>query len=591
MTKAPTYQQAPWDLTDLFTGFDDPHYEATFKEIEQGVEKFQSYRDQLSPEISEEAFMSIITAYEHFLRLATRLGGYAELAFSEDTQDQQAQTAVARINQFVAEMSNKTLFFNLWWKALDDQNAERLLNASGDVRYWLVSMRNFKDFTLSEPEEKIINIKNVTGVGALNMLYDSMTNRYTFNVEKDGELLEMTRGELMALTREPDADLRARAYQELLRVYEQDAPILGQIYQAISRDWRNEQMNLRGFKTPISVRNLINDIPDEVVETLLDVTQKNAKHFHRFFRLKAKRLNMERLRRYDIYAPVEKSDKKYSFNQAAEIVLDSFNDFDPKFADLAKQILDANHVDSEIRKGKMSGAFCATITPDLTPWVLLNYQSRPDDVATMAHELGHGIHSLMAREHSAMTQHACLPLAETASTFGEIMLVNKLLSQETNGAVKRDLLFRQMDDSFATILRQNYFSMFEQTAHDLIAQGAQVNDLADAYLVNLKDEFGDSVDVSDEFRWEWVMIPHFYNVPFYVYAYAFGQLLVLSLYKQYQQEGDSFKPRYMKILAAGGSIAPIELLKNAGMDVTTAEFWQGGYDVIDEMVTTLESLT
>ncbi len=586
-----TYTQKAWSLKDLFSGFDDTNYEATFKKIKAGVEKFEAYRDQLSPELNEEQFVNIITEYEQFFRLAHRLGGFTELVFSADTQDEKAQAEVARVGQFHAEMGNKIIFFSLWWKALDEDNAQRLLKASGDFRYWLEAMRNFKDYTLSEPEEKIINIKDVTGVNALNMLYDSITNRYTFKLEVDGEEKEMTRGEISALFKEDDPDLRARAYQELFRVYQQDAPILGQIYQAIARDWRNENLNLRGFKKPLSVRNLVNDIPDEVVETLLDVTKKNAKHFHRFFQLKAKRLGMDKLRRYDIYAPVEKSDKKYQFNQAADIVLDSFYEFEPKFGDMAKKILDENHVDSEVRKGKMSGAFCATIEPALTPWVLLNYQERPDDVATMAHELGHGIHSLMAQEHSAFTQHACLPLAETASTFGEMMLIDKLLSQETNEAVRRDLLFRQMDDSFATILRQNYFAMFEKEAHEMIAKGAQVSDLADAYLKNLKSEFGDSVEISDEFRWEWITIPHIFNVPFYVYAYAFGQLLVLSLYKQYQEEGESFKPRYMNILAAGGSIAPVELLANAGIDVTTAEFWQGGYDVIDEMVTRLEAIS
>lgn len=588
---AKTYTQSPWSLEDLFTGFDDPRIEAGFSEIKAGVQEFEAYRDQLTPDISEELFTSIITHYEHFYRLVSRLSGYSQLSFAGDTQDQEAQSMVAKIDQFQAEIGNQALFFTLWWKALDEENAARLLNASGDFRYWLEAMRNFKDFTLSEPEEKVINIKDVTGVNALNMLYDSITNRYTFTLEIEGEQKEMTRGELMALAHDPDPELRANAYQELFRVYEADAPILGQIYQAVARDWRNEHINLRGFKSPISVRNLVNDIPDEVVETLLDVTRRNAKHFHRFFRLKANLLGMDKLRRYDIYAPVEKSDKKYTFNEAAEIVLESFHEFNPKFADLAKEIFDASHIDSEVRKGKMSGAFCATLTPDLTPWVLLNYQGRADDVATMAHELGHGIHSLMAREHTAFTQHACLPLAETASTFGEMMLVDKLLAQVSNEAVRRDLLFRQMDDAFATILRQNYFSMFEQTAHEMISQDAQVNEIAEAYLQNLKDEFGDSVDISDEFRWEWVMVPHFYGVPFYVYAYAFGQLLVLSLYKQYQEEGESFKPRYMDILAAGGSIAPIKLLSNAGIDVTTAEFWQGGYDVINEMVTKLENLT
>lgn len=590
MTQQTTYAQTPWSLQDLYDGFEDPRYKASFDEILAGVENFQAYREQLSPDISEDLFISIITSYEHFYRRASRLDGFAQLSFAEDTQDQKAQSAVAEVDQFKAEMSNQTLFFNLWWKGLDEKNAQRLLDAAGDFRYWLVTMRNFKDFTLTEPEEKVINIKDVTGVNALNMLYDSITNRYSFNIEIEGEEKEMTRGELMALVRESDPDIRASAYQTLFEVYEGDATILGQIYQNIVRDWRNENLNLRGFKSPISVRNLVNDIPDDVVETLLDVTRQNANHFQRFFRLKAKRIGMDKLRRYDVYAPVEKSDKKYAFGEAADIVLESFLEFDPKFADMAKQILDAEHVDSEVRKGKMSGAFCATINPDLTPWVLLNYQGRPDDVATMAHELGHGIHSLMAQEHSAFTQHACLPLAETASTFGEMMLVDKLLAEEANEAVRRDLLFRQMDDAFATILRQNYFAMFEMTAHKMVSEGAQVNDLAEAYLENLKSEFGDSVAIPDEFRWEWVMVPHIYGVPFYVYAYAFGQLLVLSLYKQYQEEGESFKPRYMKILAAGGSIAPMDLLRDAGLDASKAEFWQGGFDVIDEMVTSLESL-
>jgi len=591
MTQKSTYTQNTWSLKDLFDGFDDPNYKASFEEIKKGVKEFQAYREQLTPDISEDLFINIITTYEHFYRSMSRLNGYAYLAFASNTQDQEAQAEVAHVDQFQAKIVNQTIFFNLWWKALDDENAQRLLTASGDYNYWLVSMRNFKDFTLSEPEEKIINIKDVTGVNALNMLYDSITNRYSFEIEVDGEEKELTRGELSALVREPDPDLRARAYQTLFSVYEEDAPILGQIYQAIVRDWHNENIDLRGFKTPRGVRNLINDIPDEIIETLLDVTSQNAKHFQRFFRLKAKRIGMDKISRYDVYAPVAKSDKKYEYNEAADIVLESFFEFDPKFADMAKRILGADHIDSQVRKGKMSGAFCATITPDLTPWVLLNYQGKPDDVATMAHELGHGIHSLMAQEHTALTQHACLPLAETASTFAEMMLVDKFLAQETNEDVRRDLLFRQMDDAFATILRQNYFSMFEKKAHDLIAEGAQVNDLADAYMENLKSEFGDSVEIPDEFRWEWVMIPHFYNVPFYDYAYAFGQLLVLSLYKQFQEEGDSFKPRYMKILSSGGSIAPIPLLRNAGIDVSTAEFWQGGFDVIDGMVTKLENLT
>jgi oligoendopeptidase F len=271
-------------------------------------------------------------------------------------------------------------------------------------------------------------------------------------------------------------------------------------------------------------------------------------------------------------------------------VFESFDQFDPQFAAMAEQVLKENHLDSEVRKGKRDGAFCSTLGPDLTPWVLTNFQGKADDVATLAHELGHAIHSQMAAQHSLYTQQACLPLAETASTFGEMMLVDKLLKEEKDEAVRRDLLFRQVDDAYATIQRQAFFALFERQAHDMVQKGASVDDLTAAYLENLKAQFGKAVEVSDEFKWEWVSIPHIYNVPFYVYAYAFGQLLVFSLYRQFKKEGDAFKPRYKKILATGGSQAPAALLKDAGIDIRKAAFWQGGFDVVSELVSQLEAI-
>jgi oligoendopeptidase F len=327
------------------------------------------------------------------------------------------------------------------------------------------------------------------------------------------------------------------------------------------------------------------------VDTLLDVCQKNAGIFQRFFSLKAKLLGMKKLRRYDIYAPLTSSSKKYSFNDASELVLDSFNRFDPDFTKMALKVISENHVDSEVRKGKQSGAFCATVTPELTPWVLLNYQGHSDDVATMAHELGHAIHSLLASGHSIFTQGACLPLAETASTFGEMILVDCLLEEERDEKVRRDLLFRQVDDSYATIMRQAYFALFEKQAHEMIQKGASVDEISEAYFKNLKDQFGKSVDISEEFKWEWVSIPHIYRTPFYVYAYAFGQLLVLSLYKQFKEEGESFKPRYIRLLSAGGSDAPAKVLADAGVDIRQPAFWQGGFDVVDGLVRQLEKMS
>jgi len=590
MTETNAYTQSPWSLKDLFNGFDDANIDATYQQMEALITNFEAYRAELQAGIPTERFLVIIHAMETLEKLGYRLYGFAELSFAANTQDQKAQIAIARVQQFIADAENRTLFFSLWWKALDNENASRLLAASGDYRYWLEQIRNFKPYTLSEPEEKVVNIKNVTGNSALNMLYDSITNRYTFKITIAGEEKELTRGELMVLARSDDADLRAQAYQELYRVYGHDAPILGQIYQNLVRDWRNENVSLRGFKSPISVRNQVNDLPDTVIETLLDVSRKNIGIFHRYFQLKAKKLGIEKLRRYDIYAPVSKSDKRFSFQQGIDLTFEAFERFDGKFARLAKRVFDEQHVDSEVRKGKMGGAFCSTLLPELTPWVLLNYQGKADDVSTMAHELGHAIHSMMAENHSLFTQHACLPLAETASTFGEMTLTDLLLERESDPSVKQDLLFRQLDDAFATILRQVYFALFERQAHEMIVKDASVDGLSEAYLAKLKEEFGNAVDVSDEFKYEWVSIPHIYGTPFYVYAYAFGQLLVFALYQLYKKEGEAFKPKYMRILSAGGSIAPIALLAEAGLDVTMPEFWQGGYDVINEMVNRLEAL-
>jgi oligoendopeptidase F len=534
--------------------------------------------------------MALVHDLEQIARLVNHIYYFAALWFTEDTQNQAAQNLQARVDQFNAETQNRMLFFSLWWKDLDDENAARLMQDSGDYCYWLEEMRHFKPHTLSEPEEKIVNIKDVTGVYANHTLYDAITNRYVFKIAVDGEERELTRGELMVYVRHHDPALRAAAYQEQYRVYGNDAPILGMMYQNLVRDWRNEQIDLRHFASPISARNLTNDIPDDVVDTLLEVTKRNTGIFQRFFRLKARWLGMERLRRYDVYAPVVKSDKPYEYAEAAGIVLDSFERFHPRLAMLARRVFEEGHLDSEVRKGKRGGAFCATASPDLTPWVLVNYQGKADDVATLAHELGHAIHAMLASDHTFFTFHSSLPLAETASTFGEMMMVDRLLEEETDEDVRRDLLFRQVDDAYATIMRQVYFALFERQAHEMTHAGSTVDEMAQAYLENLEEQFGDAVELSDEFRWEWVSIPHIYQVPFYVYAYAFGQLLVFSLYQQYKAEGEAFKPRYLKILSAGGSDAPARILSEAGIDIRKAEFWQGGFDVISDLIGQLEAL-
>ena len=584
------YQLSPWSLNDLYPAIDAPEVEASFKELEEKAAAFEVRRAALNDEIDFEDFMDVIKEIEVMTLEGSRLATYPGLMFAADTQDQDVQSLYARVQQFVAKVQNLTLFFSLWWKELNDAKANELMSLSDGYRYWLEEMRHFKPHTLTEPEEKIVNIKDVTGAQALITLYDSITNRYAFKVEVDGEVQEFTRGQLIPLIQGGDPDLRAAAYQEQYRVYAEDGPILGQMYQNLIRDWQAENVELRQYATPISARNLVNDLPDDVVTILLDVCEKNADIFQRYFKLKAKWLGVEKLRRYDVYAPVAEAEKTYDFNTGVELTLEAFKEFDPRVAKLAKKVFDDGHIDSEVRKGKQDGAFCASVVPGHTPYVKVNYQGKANDVATLAHELGHAIHAMLAFDHNVFTFHSALPMAENASTFAEMLLVDRLLEVEEDPAVRRDILFRQVDDAYATIIRQAFFAMFEVTAHDMVAEGATVDKLSEAYMENLRKQFGDAIELSDEFKWEWVSIPHFFHVPFYVYAYSFGQLLVLSLYKQFKAEGEAFKPRYIKILEAGGSASPADICAAAGLDITKAEFWQGGFDVIAEMVAQLEAI-
>ncbi len=584
------YTQTKWSLAPLYPDYDSPELQTAFDLIEEQVTSFEGVRGKLKPDISAEQFLEIARASEETTRMANRLSSFAGLSFTADTQDQAAQSLQTRVQQFLAEIENRTLFFNLWWKELDDANAKRLMEASGDYRYYLEAMRLFKPHTLSEPEEKVVNLKNVTGQNALITLYDAITNRYVFKMEVGGETKELTESELFSYRYRVEPELRAKSYQEQFRVFGNDGPILGQMYQTRVRDWHNENIIMRKFDAPIAARNLSNDIPNEAVDALLNVARRNTKIFQRYFKLKAKYMGMERLRRYDIYAPVASSKKTYAFERAADMVLGSFGAFDPKVADLARRVFDENRLDSEIRKGKRGGAFCWSVNEDMTPWVLINYQGTAREVAALAHELGHAIHTMLASHHSTFTFHSSLPLAETASTFGEMMLTDKLLAEETDESVRRDILFKQVDDAYATIMRQSYFALFEKQAHEMVQKNASVDELCAAYLENLKEQFGDSLELSDEFKWEWVSIPHIYHTPFYVYAYAFGQLLVFSLYQQFKAEGESFKPRYLKILSAGGSEAPAKILGDAGINIRDPKFWQGGFDVLDGLVKQLEKL-
>lgn len=587
-----TFVQGRWNRNDVLPGHEGSEYDKIVAELKNRVAQFEARRAQLSPDITPEDLVELLHEYEATKILNRRLNGYASLWFAEDTQSAAALTFQRQTSQMITELSNRTLFFPLWWKALDDETAARLLPYTGDYRYFLENERMFKTYTLAEREEQIINLKDSNGMAGLITVYDMLSNRLSFRLNVDGAERKLTRGELQGYFRDPSPAVRATAYQELLARFAEQGAVLAQIYSSRVQDWAAEQIRLRHFASPISVRNLANDVPDVAVQTLIEVCRANAPIFQDYFRKKAGWLGIPdgQFSRTDIYAPLAEANKTFEYGDAVDMVLESYESFSPRFADLARRVYAEQHVDAEVRPGKRSGGFCMSVVPKLTPYVHLNYAGTAKDVSTMAHEFGHAIHFLLAGDHSTLTFHPALPLAETASLFGETMMTDHLLAVEQDPAVRRDLLAGRLDDTYGNVMRQAYFTLFEQEAHALFAQGKSTDDLCAAYLKNLREQFGPAIPVGDEFKWEWVSIHHFFHVPFYTYAYSFGNLLALALYKEYLANGQAFIPRYVKILAYGGAASPAEILREAGIDITSAAFWQGGFDLVKTWVAELETL-
>jgi oligoendopeptidase F len=585
-------KQGAWDLSELLPEPSDEEIRARLEELEEAVSEFEKGRQDLSAAMGSAELLDKVRAYDALLSRLYVLGYYGSLWFSADTQSAEALAYRNRIEQVLTSVQNRMLFFTLWWKQLDDAAAAALLptgDEAADYRHFLEDLRRFKPFTLEESAEKLVNLKDADGQDALLTVYSMLTNRLEFELQLDGETQTLTRDQLMSHVHSSNADLRAAAYQELYRVYEGERGVLGQIYMHRVRDWYSENVEVRGFASPISVRNLANDVPDEAVSTLIEVVRENRGLFQRFFELKARWLGLGKLRRYDIYAPLAESERQVEYADAVEMVLGTFAEFDSTFAAQAERVFTEKHIDSENRKGKKGGAFCATVLPSMTPWVLVNYTGRVRDVATLAHELGHAVHSMMAEDHPLLTQHPSLPLAETASVFSEMLLTERLLSEEKDPLVRRELLASAVDDIYATVMRQAYFVRFERAAHEAVRAGRSAEHLGDLYWESLTEQFGDALDLSEEFRYEWQTIPHIYHTPFYCYAYCFGQLLVLALYQRYKEEGASFVPRYLKLLATGGSARPEVMLAEVGVDITDADFWRSGFAVVDAMVSELEA--
>jgi oligoendopeptidase F len=585
-----------WDLTDLVDDSLKTKSDLLVENIKRKVKEFENNRVILKRDLGITIFEGLLRKIESIMEDLSIVNSFAQLKYAADTSSNEAASLVLQTEKLSSEISNKILFFDLWFKKeLDENNAQRLVDSISLVyREFLKYKRLLAKYSLNESEEKIINTLEVTGPSALVKIYDRMTNNFEFTIiRKRGKkkvIRTFTNKEkLISLIRSPKANEREFAYKALFKTYEKNSGVLGEIYQNLVTQWKDENISIRGFKSPISVRNIYNNIDDTTIETLLSVCRKNVTMFHDYFKEKAKLIGVKKLRRYDLYAPISsKNTPKFTFKNATKLVLDTFSRFDPRFGTYTERLYKESHIDSEIRNGKTGGAFCYTVSPGRTPYVLLNFNGMMRDVSTMAHEFGHAIHSMFAYDKPILVSHAPLPLAETASVFGE-MLLNEEIYKKLNREKKKIFLAEQIDDMYATIIRQAFFTIFEIEAHkNIVEQSVTIDNISEYYMNNLKAQFGDSIHISEDFRLEWLYIPHFFHTPFYCYAYSFGNLLVLSLYQQYREEGNSFISKYIKILSAGGSEKPETLLRNSGFNINDSSFWQQGFDLIQMKINKLK---
>lgn len=574
-----------WDLEQILP---IKEFDTTYAEIEAALAEYASWQKKLTPDMSTETFQRYMSWQYDLTDKLSRLYSRPGLLETTDGKSGEAARLKARAQDLSVQASEASRPISMWLKGkavkgmqtLDGANAKRLFAAVEGMEYPLTYAREMARHTLSESEESIISHKDSTGVSTLTDLREMIETDFTYEMQLAGKTEKFSSSEeLRANIYSPDPQRREATYQALFAPYIRDEDKFFRIYQSVVKDWAYEA-GLRGYTSPIAMRNAANQVPDAAIEALMTVCEDEATVFQEFFRWKAQRLGMKKLTRYDLYAPLSEAKATYTYPEAVEMVLETFSGFSVDFAARAKRILDERHVDSHPAPTKRSGAFCSTIAPSIAPYVLLNFAGKSRDISTLAHELGHGVHSLYAEHLPIASQHANLPLAETASTFGEMILFEALLAKTTNLEEKQALIAEKVADSYATILRQNYFVKFEIAAHTAIPKGAGLEEIQQLWLDGLHKQFGDAVEIDELFKHEWSYIPHIVHTPFYCYAYNFGELLSLSLYARYKAEGKSFVPKIEAILAAGGSREPKAVLAELGIDFESADFWRGGFEII-----------
>ncbi len=584
-----------WDLSDLYAAHDDPRIDLTIKDCYARAERFADRFRALMQDretLTAESLLQGLRELEVIYESLGRVGSYAGLLYAADTAKPEYQDLTQRVEQRSTEVRNLLLFFELEWLKVDDTIANRLIAdpTLEAYRHYLISLRRYRPHTLTELEEKVINDRDNTGRNAIGRLFSEITSSLTFAFEKPGEKADLNLSQILSLLHESDRALRQSAMETLYQGLSQQGQVLTFIYDTLIQDQLTMD-RLRSYPDPMAQRHLFNEIDGAAVKTMMAVVEENYGLAQDYFRLKANLLKLPRLALYDQYAPVGKEVKPFPYHQARQVILAAFDAFDPKFRQIAAEFFDKNWIDAEIRKGKRGGAFCASPSPQLHPYILCNYDDNLRDVMTVAHELGHGLHGCLSRKQSYFNYDTPLTTAETASVFGEMLVFDYLLEHQTDPEVQIALLAGKIEDIFATVFRQNVLTRFEEKAFAARTEKRLTHDaLGTLWLEANGKYYGDAVEIPDGYRWGWSYIPHFIHSRFYCYSYVFGQLLVLALYRMYKDEGKSFVPKYLALLEAGGSDTPEALLEPLGVNTRAAEFWQKGFEEIRVLTAKLKTL-
>jgi len=590
----PELQATAWNLDPLVDGRGPDGARAQLTEAFERSQAFAaSYAGKLV-ELDSAGLEQAMHELGAIQELVGRAGTYAGLRFSVDTADPAAGALMQEVQERGTEIETTLLFFELEWATLDDERAELLLEDErlAFCAHYLRNVRRYREHLLSEPEEKILAEKSVTGASAWSRLFDELTSAIEVRLPTQiGTATDETVALDVALSRLvlPDRELRrttARAVTEAL------APGLRTrafLFNTLLADKATDD-RLRRYPSWLAARNLSNEASDESVAALIEAVRARYELPRRWYRLKAKLLGVERLADYDRMAAVTEDEVSYSFAHARELVLDCYSSFSPTLGEVAKGFFDGRYIDAPVRPAKRGGAFCASAVPSVHPYVMLNYTSRRRDVLTLAHELGHGAHFALAAKQGVFHQGTPLTLAETASVFGETIVFGRLLEEDSSPSSRLALLAENIEGALATVFRQVAMNRFEDLVHTARREQGElsVERFGELWVESQEEMFGDSVEITDDYRSWWSYIPHFIGSPGYVYAYAYGQLLALSVYQQYEQRGDELVPRYLELLAAGGSRSPEELGRIVDIDLADPGFWDAGLDLVERQLQAAE---